>query len=120
MLMWTGGVESEIFEKLMSDVLENTISGMKTLNGAAEQLVFNRLGRPYRLAGTFRKLSQLGLELGQPGMETAGLRKILNASLHHIKILLKHKARIPLQGCHTLVGVCDEDDYLLPKQIYGA
>lgn len=117
--MWTGGVESEVFEKLMSEVLESTISGMKTFRGAAKQLVLNRLGYPYRLAATFHKLSYLGLELDQPGVETTGLHKILNGSLHHIKLLLKHKARIPLQGCHTLVGVCDEDDYLLPRQIYG-
>jgi RNA-dependent RNA polymerase len=119
MLLWTGGIESSVFEKLMADALEATISGMQTFGGAAKQLITNRLGRPFRLANTFDKLSRLGLEPDQPGVRTVGLHKLMNAGLYHIKIGLKHKARIPVPKSYTLVGVCDEDKYLRPKAIYG-
>ncbi|KAG8694498.1 hypothetical protein FRC08_008450 [Ceratobasidium sp. 394] len=119
MLLWTNGVESEVFEKMMADTLESTISGMQTFAGVARLLINNRLGRSYRLANTFSKLSQLQLELDQPGVRTVGLHRLLNTSLYHIKAHLKHKARIPVPGSHTLVGVCDEDSYLKPRQIYG-
>jgi RNA-dependent RNA polymerase len=119
MLLWTGGVDDSVFEKLMSEALESTTSGMKDFFGAAKQLISNRLGHPFRLANTFHKLSRLELELDQPGVHTSGLQKILNSALYHIKRDLKHKARIEVPGSYTLVGVCDEDNYLRPRQIYG-
>ncbi|KAG8743657.1 hypothetical protein FRC10_011626 [Ceratobasidium sp. 414] len=119
MLMWTNGVDSSVFEELMASTLESTVTGMKTLGGVAELLVTYRLGYPFRLADTFNKLSRLSLELDQPGVRTAGLLKLMNAGLYHIMADLKHKARIPIPGGHTLVGVCDEDKYLRPREIYG-
>jgi RNA-dependent RNA polymerase len=119
MLLWTGGVESSVFEKLMADALEATVSEMQTFGGAAKQLFANRLGRPFHLTNTFDKLSRLGLEPDQPGVRTVGLHKLINAGLYHIKRGLKHKARIPVPESFTLVGVCDEDKYLRPLEIYG-
>ncbi|KAG9102986.1 hypothetical protein FRC06_000562, partial [Ceratobasidium sp. 370] len=118
-LMWTNGVDSSVFEDLMASTLESTVTGMKTLSGVAKLLVNHRLGHPFRLADTFNKLSRLSLELDQPGVRTAGLLKLMNASLYHIMVDLKHKARIPVPGGHTLVGVCDEENYLRPREIYA-
>lgn len=120
MLLATGGVEASAFRGILAEALDDAVSGLSTFDGASQQLRNNRLGRPFRLADTFEKLSILGMELNQDGIRTAtGLEKILNSSLYHIKLGIKHKARIPVPGSYTLVGVCDEDKYLLPKQIYG-
>ncbi|KAG8739905.1 hypothetical protein FRC10_005004 [Ceratobasidium sp. 414] len=119
MLLWTNGIESSVFEKMMANTLESTVSGMQTFAGVARLLINNRLGRSYRLANTFSKLSQLQLKLDQPGVRTVGLHRLLNTSLYHIKAGLKHKARIPVPDSYTLVGVCDEDNYLKPREIYA-
>ncbi|KAF8604246.1 RdRP-domain-containing protein [Ceratobasidium sp. AG-I] len=120
MLLSTGGVEASAFRNILSEALDDAVSGLSTFTNASQQLRSKRLGRPFRLAETFDKLSNLGLELSQGGIRTAmGLEKILNSSLYHIKLGIKHKARIPVPGSYTLVGVCDEDKYLLPKQIYA-
>ncbi|KAG9109630.1 hypothetical protein FRC07_008274 [Ceratobasidium sp. 392] len=119
MLMWTNGVESEVFEDLMARALESTIAGMQTFGGAAKLLITNRLGRPFRLANTFEKLSRLQLEPDQAGVRTVGLHKLMKGGLYHIKIGLKHKARIPVPESYTLVGVCDEDNYLRTREIYA-
>ncbi|CAE7097912.1 unnamed protein product [Rhizoctonia solani] len=118
-LLWSGGVEDKVFVDLMKDALAETTSGMSTLNGAARQLIANRLGAPFHLASTFHRLSRLELELDQEHVRTSGLHKLLNATFHHIKRDLKHKARIKVPDSYTLVGVCDEDDYLRPRQIYA-
>ncbi|KAG8710842.1 hypothetical protein FRC08_016639, partial [Ceratobasidium sp. 394] len=118
-LMWTNGVDSSVFEELMASALESTVTGMQTLGGVAKLLVTHRLGHPFRLADTFNKLSRLSLELDQPGVRTAGLLKLMNAGLYHIMVDLKHKANIPIPGGHTLVGVCDEENYLKPREIYA-
>ncbi|KAG8719642.1 hypothetical protein FRC09_010851 [Ceratobasidium sp. 395] len=119
MLLWTNGVDSSVFEKMMKQTLESTFAAMKTFAGVAKLLINNKLGRSFRLANTFAKLSLLKLEPDQAGVRTVALHRLLNTALYHIKILLKHKARIPVPGSHTLVGVCDEDDYLKPRQIYA-
>lgn len=120
MLLSTGGVETSAFRNILSEALDDAVSGLSTFTGASQLLRSSRLGRSFRLADTFEKLSSLGLELDQDGVRTAmGLGKILNSSLYHIKLGIKHKARIPVPGSYTLVGVCDEDRYLLPRQIYG-
>ncbi|CAE6500268.1 unnamed protein product [Rhizoctonia solani] len=118
-LLWSGGVEDQVFVDLMKDTLAETVSGMSTLDGVARQLLANRLGAPFHLANTFHLLSRLKLELDQENVRTSGLHKILNATLFHIKRDLKHKARIKVPDSYTLVGVCDEDDYLRPRQIYA-
>ncbi|CAE6425702.1 unnamed protein product [Rhizoctonia solani] len=118
-LLWSGGVDDKVFVDLMKDTLAETISGMSTLGGAARQLLANRLGAPFRLAHTFNRLARLELELDQENVRTSGLHKLLNATLFHIKRDLKHKARIKVPDSYTLVGVCDEDDYLRPRQIYA-
>ncbi|KAG9089334.1 hypothetical protein FS749_001409 [Ceratobasidium sp. UAMH 11750] len=119
MLMWTNGIESSVFEELMASALKSTVDGMQTFGGAAKLLISNRLGRPYRLASIFDKLSRLQLEPDQDGVRTVGLQKLLNAELYHIKLGLKHKARIPVPESYTLVGVCDEDNYLRTREIYA-
>ncbi|KAH7325213.1 RNA dependent RNA polymerase-domain-containing protein [Rhizoctonia solani] len=118
-LLWSGGVKDDVFVNLMKDELDKMNSEMATLGGAARQLVANRLGAPFNLANTFKRLSRLGLELDQPGVCTSGLHKILNATFFHVKRDLKYKARIRVPDSYTLVGVCDENNYLRPRQIYA-
>ncbi|KAF8686499.1 RdRP protein [Rhizoctonia solani] len=118
-LLWSGGVEDEVFVKLMKDSLARTTSDMSTLDGVAQQLYANQLGAPFHLASTFRRLSRLNIALDLPEFRTSGIHKLLNATLFHIKRDLKHKARIKVPDSYTLVGVCDEDDYLRPRQIYA-
>ncbi|CAE6379822.1 unnamed protein product [Rhizoctonia solani] len=118
-LLWSGGVEDDVFVNLMKENLAETTSGMTTLAGAAKLLIANRLGVPFQLASTFNRLARLDLELDQEGIRTSGLHKLLNATFFHIKRDLKHKARIKVPASYTLVGVCDEDDYLRPRQIYA-
>ncbi|KAG9119949.1 hypothetical protein FRC07_004787, partial [Ceratobasidium sp. 392] len=80
MLLWTNGVDSSVFEKMMTETLESTVSAMETFVGVARLLINNRLGRSYRLANTFAKLSQLKLELDQPGVRTVGLHRLMNTA----------------------------------------
>jgi hypothetical protein len=103
----------------MKENLAETTSGMATLGGVAKLLIANRLGVPFQLASTLNRLARLDLGLDQEGVRTSGLHKLLNATFFHIKRDLKHKARIKVPDSYTLVGVCDEDDYLRPRQIYG-
>ncbi|CAE6414966.1 unnamed protein product [Rhizoctonia solani] len=118
-LLWSGGVKDDVFVNLMKDELDKMNSEMTTLGGVARQLIANRLGAPFNLASTFKRLSRLGLELDQPGVCTSGLHKILNATLFHVKRDLKYKARIKVPDSYTLVGVCDENSYLRPRLIYA-
>ncbi|KAJ1305085.1 hypothetical protein OPQ81_000125 [Rhizoctonia solani] len=118
-LLWSGGVEDEVFLNLMKENLDKTMSNMTTLDGVARLLIANRLGSPFHLASTFHRLSRLALKLDQPNVRTSGLHKLLNATLFQIKRDLKHKARIRVPDSYTLVGVCDENNYLRPRQIYA-
>lgn len=119
MLMWTNGVESSVFEDMMQNTLKDAVEGLQTFEGAKGLLFRNRLGGAFHLSDTFHRLSKLKLELDQPGVRTKGLDKLLNGALYHIKVGLKHKARIPVPDSYTLVGVCDEDNYLRPREIYA-
>ncbi|KAG8753682.1 hypothetical protein FRC12_011463 [Ceratobasidium sp. 428] len=119
MLMWTNGVESSVFENLMASALELTTTNMETFEGVAKLLVTHRLGNSFLLSSTFHNLARLQLGPDQPGVRTTGLHKLMNALLYRIKVSLKHKANIPVPGGHTLVGVCDEENYLRPREIYA-
>ncbi|QRW04034.1 RNA-dependent RNA polymerase [Ceratobasidium sp. AG-Ba] len=118
MLMWTNGVESSVFEEMMERTLKETIDGMQSFEGAKKLLLRNRLGGAFRLSDTFDRLSRLQLEPNQAGVRTKGLDKLLNGALYHIKVGLKHKARIPVPESYTLVGLVSNFSITPPaKQI---
>ncbi|KAG8711391.1 hypothetical protein FRC09_020630 [Ceratobasidium sp. 395] len=104
MLLSTNGVNSSSFEKLMGDTLDSISTAMKTFDGARTIFAAHQLGSAFRLDSSFAKLSCLGLELHQPGVQDVGLRKLLDAGSYHVKLGLKLKGRIQVPDSYTLVG----------------
>ncbi|QRW07366.1 RNA-dependent RNA polymerase [Ceratobasidium sp. AG-Ba] len=118
MLLCTNGVDASVFENLMENALQTIDAAYNKLDGVKSIFTSNRLGGAFQISKHISNLSSLGLELNQRGVQSAGLRKLIETGIYCIKLGLKHRARIEVPNSYTLVGVCDEEFYLKPREIY--
>ncbi|KAM0751510.1 RdRP-domain-containing protein [Meredithblackwellia eburnea MCA 4105] len=108
------GVEHAALQKLQNTAVEEIESSMFDSRKAARLVERSGLSAP--LHHLLRLLSSYKLDpLNEPFLRTC-VEVAVTLGLRDIK----HKARIPLPGSYTLVGIADEDGVLEEGEIYAA
>jgi hypothetical protein len=121
MLLETLGVPLEPIMDLQRDAVQRTNEAARSLETAARLLEQNGLGTAFRMTSIFLNLHKLhaDLQTQRDSEFISFLKRVLNFAVNHVLRDLKYKARIPVPGAWTLVGVADEYDYLEADEIYG-
>ncbi|KAJ7630644.1 RNA-directed RNA polymerase 2 [Roridomyces roridus] len=119
MLMEWLGIPYPVFkaslQKYQDKAVRDTRDSTRSLATFARMLETHGLGTAYRLPSVLLGLSQLGVEHIP---DNKFYSKLLEFAVHHVLRTLKTKARIPIPGGVTLVGVADEHKYLREGEIF--
>ncbi|KAH8923346.1 RdRP-domain-containing protein, partial [Atractiella rhizophila] len=119
------GANSEAIEELQRQAVRDVSSIKESLDHAAE--VFKKFGlaNSFKVASILRNMKHL-LQLDLGSTVSAGriqdpfLLEVLRIATADILRELKHRARIPVSGSYTLLGVADEWGVLEEGEIYAA
>ena len=119
------GVKPAVFLALQSEAIKEVERIITSLRAAGRLLPLYGLGKSFDLSVTLLKLYNLthvddvarmfdlaGVHMGPFLFECLAL------SVLDIKRWIKFKARIPVDGCHLVVGVPDETGILKAGQVY--
>ncbi len=101
-------VRREVFQELQDDAEANAKTIDDSLKQFSDILERHSLGNVYRLSYIIRRLSDLGLDIATPGIDTPFLKELRQVGKIHILQDIKHRARIPVPGSYQLIGVPDE------------
>ncbi|KIJ68271.1 hypothetical protein HYDPIDRAFT_81362 [Hydnomerulius pinastri MD-312] len=109
------GVPYETFQKFQTKAVEDVWKAAESFERAGHLLEVHGLGTGFRLSYVLSNLQKLGVT----AVQDAFYRKMLVHAVHHILRELKYRARIPLPGAYTLVGVADIHNTLEEGEIYA-
>ncbi|KAJ7275343.1 RNA-directed RNA polymerase 2 [Mycena haematopus] len=115
MLLEGLGVPYDVFKGYQDKAVREVQDSTSSLQAFARMLEIHGLGTAYRLPSVLLGLNQLGLDT-LPGNKF--YRKMLDFAVHHVLRLLKTKARIPVKGAVTVVGVADVHRFLKEGEIF--
>ncbi|ESK98362.1 hypothetical protein Moror_112 [Moniliophthora roreri MCA 2997] len=116
MLLEGLGVPYETFEKYQDKAVHEVQQATKNLVDAARMLETFGLGTSFRLTSVMLNLSRLGIN----NMDWDPFyHQMLQFAVHHVLRMLKNRARIPVPGCWTLVGVADVHGHLEEDEIFA-
>ncbi|KAJ3543427.1 hypothetical protein NMY22_g3147 [Coprinellus aureogranulatus] len=110
------GVPYHIFKKFQDRAVQETYSAPETLTQAGNLLDSHGLGVSFGLPAAMNGLAEIGIR------SLSGDRfydKTLEFTRDHILRNLKHRARIPIPGAWTLVGVADVHKFLQPEEVFA-
>lgn len=116
MLLEGLGVGYEVFKKYQDMAVEQTRKAASSLKEAASLLERHGLGTSYRLPSILLNLVKLDVHSLS---NEKFYEKMLEYGINHVLRDLKNRARIPIPGAWTLVGVADIHKYLAPNQIFA-
>ncbi|KAH8917709.1 RdRP-domain-containing protein, partial [Atractiella rhizophila] len=119
------GASSAAIEELQSQAVRDISSISESVDHAAE--VFKKFGvaNSFRVASILRNMKNLlqldlGSNISAGRIQDPFLLEVLRITTADILRELKHRARIPVPGSYTLLGVADEWEVLNEGQIYAA
>lgn len=113
------GVSSRAFTSLQSQAVGTVEASRTSLTSAATLLERTGLGVAPHLPVTLHRLQRvLGAEHSPTSLDPF-LAACIDLAVMDALRSLKFKARIPLPGSWTLVGVADEDRYLKEGEVYA-
>ncbi|KAK0470607.1 RNA dependent RNA polymerase-domain-containing protein [Armillaria novae-zelandiae] len=101
-------VRREVFQELQDDAEANAKTIDDSMKQFSDILEKHSLGNVYRLSNIIRRLSDLGLDIANPGIDTPFLKELRQVGKIHVLHDIKHRARIPVPGSYQLIGVPDE------------
>lgn len=108
---------------LQRDAADAIKSAENDLEQAKKQLEAHGLGTAFKIPSLIAKLQQAGIGLDKITSKARSRKDVFPLSLYlatiHVLRDLKHRARIPVPGSVTLVGVADEWGLLREGQIYA-
>ena len=110
------GVPYKMFKKFQDKAVSEAEGAIHTLSKAANLLQRHGLGTSYRLASVMNNLAKLRIS------SLDGDRffdKTMEFAKNDVLRGIKHKARIPVPGAWTLVGVADVHKFLEPGEIFA-
>lgn len=105
----------QVFKNLQDAVIQDTKEATKSLQDAATLCEGYGLGSAFKLTSVFLDLVKLGIK----DLDDAFSRQVLNFGIYHILRDLKYRARIPVPGGYSLVGVADVHGYLEEGEIFA-
>jgi RNA-dependent RNA polymerase len=109
------GVPYNTFKRYQDDAVAETQTSNESLRHAAMFLEAHGLGASFRLTSVMTSLDSLGVELPDDAFH----QRMMEFAVHHVLRELKHRARIPVPGGWTLVGVADNHNFLREGQIFA-
>ncbi|KAG6845988.1 hypothetical protein H0H87_011036 [Tephrocybe sp. NHM501043] len=116
MLLENLGVKYEVFKSFQDKAVRETEQSVESIAKAARMLETYGLGSSYRLPAVMLALAKLDVD---DIPNNSFYRQILLCATHHILRLLKNRARIPIPGAWTLVGVADIHKCLQEGEIFA-
>lgn len=116
MLLEGLGVPISIFKRYQDDAVVATRKAARSLKDAATLFECHGLGASFRLPSILLQLEKLGIN-SLPDDEF--YKQVLEYGMNHVLRDLKNRARIPVPGAWTLVGVADVHRYLAPNEIFA-
>lgn len=108
-------VPYETFEYFQEKAVDDVHLASQSLNKAAKLLEIHGLGSAYRLPSLMLNLHRLKLN----HLPDTFYQDIIKYSVHDVLRSLKNKARIPIPGGWTLVGVADIHKFLKEGEIFA-
>lgn len=109
------GIKYESFKEFQDRAVAQAKEAVASLSYATSMLEQHGLGVSFRLPSVLKHLEKLGIA----NHDGTFYRLALEYAIHHVLRELKNRARIPVPGGWTLVGVADEHRYLEVDQIYA-
>ena len=120
------GVEPEAIVELQEQAIRLVESSRSSLVTGPALLQQHGLGASFRLPSLFSNIVELlHLDVKLDSDQDADrinhelIRECLRLAAAHVLREIKHRARIPVPGSYTLLGVSDEADCLEENQIYA-
>ncbi|KIP09624.1 hypothetical protein PHLGIDRAFT_28970 [Phlebiopsis gigantea 11061_1 CR5-6] len=105
----------DIFKTLQDAVIRDTKEAVESFQGAASLCESYGLGPAFKLSSIFSNLAKFGVQ----ALADTFLRQVLNFGIYHVLRDLKYRARIPVPGGYSLVGVADVHGYLEEGQVFA-
>ncbi|KAI4527022.1 RdRP-domain-containing protein [Schizophyllum commune Loenen D] len=110
------GVPYESFLRHQEAAVQNVHSSSESLPRCAKMLESFGLGTAFRVPSLLLNLEKL---CNVKNLDAnVFYRQMLELATHHVLRELKNRARIPIPGAYTLVGVADVHKYLGPGEIF--
>ncbi|KAJ6627235.1 RdRP-domain-containing protein [Mycena sp. CBHHK59/15] len=115
MLLENLGVKYEVFKEYQDKAVQEVQESTRSLATFASMLESHGLGTSYRLTSVLLGLDKLYIDTLS---NNNFYQKMLDYAVHHVLRLLKTKAKIPIPGAVTVVGVADVHQYLREGEIF--
>ena len=116
MLLEGLGVPYKAFKDHQDIAIKATRKATKSLKSAAAMMENHGLGSVYKVPFILKKLEKLEIVDLSGNDFYVRMREL---AVNHVLRDLKFRARIPIPGAWTLVGVADTHRYLKPNQIFA-
>jgi RNA-dependent RNA polymerase len=111
----SAGIPYETFLYFQEIAVEDAQESAKSLGRAARLLETHGLGASFRLPSLILGLEKLGVDQ----WDNPFYHQMMEYAVHHVLRELKHRARIPIPGAWTLVGVADVHQFLEDGEIFA-
>jgi RNA dependent RNA polymerase. len=108
------GVNYDVFRYYQERAVLEAQDSVTSLSKAGRLLEAHGLGNSFRLTSVMLKLDKLGVD----APEDAFYQRMMEFAVNHVLRDLKHRARIPIPGAWTLVGVADFHRFLRENEIF--
>lgn len=116
MLLENLGVEYEVFKSFQDQAVDQANQAAGSLERAARLLETHGLGSSFRLTSVMLTLAKLNVT---DQLNDRFYRQMMDCAIYHVLRLLKNRARIPIPGAWTLVGVADVHKFLKEGEIFA-
>lgn len=104
-----------MFQKLQDEVVRDAQESLLDLERAAGLLEAHGLGNSFRMTSVMLNLKKLGVS----SPDDQFYHQMMEFAVHHVLRELKQRARIPVPGAYTLVGIADVHQFLNPREIFA-
>ncbi|KAG8971334.1 hypothetical protein FRC05_011326 [Tulasnella sp. 425] len=123
MILETLGVPARVFIELQDEAVREVEEATQTLAKCSEFLDAHGIGTSYRLSSAMLNLHKLKVGLQSETVASLNLNdefldRAIEFAANHVLRVMKHKARIPVKGSYTLVGVVDVHGWLQPNEVF--
>ncbi|KAG8932252.1 hypothetical protein FRC02_001392 [Tulasnella sp. 418] len=119
----TLGVPAQAFIKLQDAAVDEIQTATESIFKCARLLEVHGVGGAFRVTSVLLNLkNRLNMDFlhqeAKYTLDDSFLNQAIEFATNHILRVMKHKARIPVKGSYTLVGVIDEHKYLKPNEVF--
>ena len=115
MILEALGIKYDVFKYFQDQAVFEAQDSVTSLSKAGRLLEVHGLGNSFRLTSVMLNLHKLGIQLP----EDYFYQLMMEFAVNHVLRDLKQRARIPIPGAWTLVGVADVHGFLQKDQIFA-